>query len=124
MEPRDQVLLAGQEATATPADNATATATCTPHVNGGREGRIVLFGCFAFYSASVAALKDITVTYRRPGATNDSTFTFRHDFTLGPLNLPFPGAITCERGTAPTIALAPSGTPGTSGNVTAFYSEH
>lgn len=118
----NQILLAGDHADAS-ADNATATATATPTVTAGAKGRLILLGVTAHFSAAVAAIKDITLTYTRPGAGSTNTITISWDFTAGAYTLAFPAPLTCDRGTAASAALAASGAGGTVGRVTLWYAQ-
>jgi hypothetical protein len=119
---RDQLFLAGQVAQAT-ADNATATATATPHTGDhGHKGRLTLLGFSADYTATVAAINTITIGY----TDNDDaarTLVYSWDFTAGGVTMAFPGPIACKPGTVATAALTDSGTGGVSGSVKLHYAE-
>ena len=124
LDPRQQAFLAGQHAESTDADNATATATATPHTSGdGATGALFLLGISADFSAAVSAIKAITVTYTPPGAAATVDYVLRWDFSLGPAVIPFPGVLSCARGTVATAALAASGTGGVTGTIHLFYAE-
>ncbi len=117
-----QVLLAGDHADGS-ADNATATATATPAtlVNGGARGRLILLGVSAAYSAGLSAIRVITVTYTRPGATVTNSVTIPYDFTSGAFLASFPAPLTTERGTVATASIPSSGAGGNVGGVTLWY---
>lgn len=125
LDPRRQVFTAGQHAESTDADNATATATATPHTGSqdGAAGCLMLTGVSADFSAAVSAIKAVTVTYTPPGATVAIDYIIRWDFSLGPCIVPFVGVLSCARGTSATAALAASGTGGTTGRIHLFYAE-
>lgn len=111
-------LLAGswvKESTA--ADNATSTVTiaATP---GSQH---VLTGVHVTYSVAVAAKKVFTLTYVKPGAITTSTYVVELDYNLSRAqSYAFPGVIRCEVETEVSIALAASGTGGTTGKVAAL----
>lgn len=119
--PRDQIMYAGLVADSGAADNATATATLTPDRQGDMQGQFVLTGFTAGYSAAVAAIRTITISYTKGGSA--LTYTYSHDFTLGALNCPLPGTITCDRNTVATAALPASGAGGTTGRIYLFATE-
>lgn len=125
LDPRQQAFLAGQHAESTDADNATATATATPHTSGDglAYGALFLLGFSADFSAAVSAIKTITVTYTPPGAAATVDYVLRWDFSLGPAVIPLPGVLTCARGTSATAALGASGTGGVTGKIHLFYAE-
>ena len=105
-----QVLTAGTATQSSAVDNATATATiaATP----GVIQRVL--GVSADYSATVSAIKTITITAK-------VTVVYRWDFTNGPFHLPLPGPIPGTMNTAVTVALEASGSGGTTGRVTAYH---
>ncbi len=105
-----QVLLAGTATQSAAVDNAIATATiaATPAV----IQRVL--GVSADYSATVSAIKTITITGK-------VTVVHRWDFTNGPFHLALPGPIPGVVNTAVTVALEASGTGGTTGRVTAYH---
>lgn len=105
-----QVLTAGTATQSAAVDDATATATiaATP----GVIQRVL--GISADYSATVSAIKTITVVGK-------VTVVFRWDFTNGPFHVALPGPIPGTMNTAVTVALEASGAGGTTGRVTAYH---
>lgn len=116
-----QVLLAGDHADGSATnDVATATADAAVLVNGGARGRLILLGVTASFSAGLAAIATITVTYTRPGAATTNSITIPYDFTAGAFFLAFPAPLTTERGTSATATLTAGG-GGNLGRVTLWY---
>ncbi len=93
-------------------DNGLATATMTA-VAGQRR---FVSGVEADYSAAVAAVKTVTLKF---GTT--TKFIIRWDFSKGPCIFPFPAVQKGDYAQAASIELEASGTPGTTGRVTAFF---
>ncbi len=92
-------------------DNAISTAAA-PAVQGQT---LFITGVHAQYSAAVAAIKTITLSF------NGQTLAFSHDFTNGEFVLNFPVALKSALGGAASAALAASGTGGISGKVIVYY---
>ncbi len=105
-----QALISGDVTQSSAVDNATATATiaATP----GVIQRVL--GASADYSATVSAIKTVTITAAK-------TTVFRWDFTNGPFHFALPAALPGALNTAVTVALEASGTGGTTGRVTAYH---
>lgn len=123
LDPRTQIVMAGLCAISTAADNATATATATPSTGAtGAQGQLLLTGVMASYSATVSAVKVITVAWTDPNGTSKS-LPLSWDFSAGPAVIPLPGVFTCRSGTVATATLAASGTGGTTGLIALSYSE-
>ena len=106
-----EILLNGDVVESAGADNATATAAkaatqATRHFIGGIE---------AHYSATVSAIKTITVT--RTVAGQSVTKTYKWDFAKGPFVHNFPLLIHGDYNTAVSVALDASGTGGILGQV-------
>lgn len=124
LEIRDQILRTGTVAVSTDTDNATATATATPHTSttSGAQGVILATGVRADFSAAVTAVKAITITFTDVNGVAQ-TEVYRWDFSLGPFVVSFPGILTGLKGTAVVATLAASGTGGTTGRVSLYFSE-
>lgn len=115
-----QFFIAGQQTPSSAADNATATATVS--ITAGQTGaqaRTVVLGVSAYYSAAVAAVKNITLSYTFRGTA--IALTVPWDYTNGAAYLPFPSAITTDAGTTVTATLPASGTGGITGVVTIWH---
>jgi hypothetical protein len=104
-----QALLAGNVAQDS-ADNDVATATQAAVPN--QEHYIT--GIYAEYDAAVELFKSITVTY------GGGTLVFNHDFTNGAFAFAFPSILKGGSGTAVSVALAASGSGGTTGKAMIF----
>ena len=105
-----QALIAGDATQSSAVDNATATATI-----GATEGVTQrVLGVSADYSATVSAIKTITITAKK-------TIVFRWDFTNGAFHFALPAALPGDVNTAVTVALEASGSGGTTGRVTAYH---
>ena len=110
-----QALLASRSVAGSNADNAVSTATVPAIANQHNY----LLGVSADYSATVSAIKTITVTYTRDGSS--TTYIVRWDFSNGAFPFSLPGVLKGDHSSAITVALEASGTGGTSGRVYAFY---
>ena len=88
----------------------------------GQQSRLVLGGIKASYSAAVALLKTITITYTDCNNAA-ATLVLVWDFTNGPLLWSFPLPIPCQTATDVTATLTASGTGGTTGSIDLFYFE-
>lgn len=119
---RDQLIRTGTVAVSSDADNATATATATPHTNAGAKGRILATGFRADFSAAVTAIKAVTITFTDVNGTAQ-TEVYRWDFALGPAIVAFPGLLVGQPGVAIVATLAASGTGGTTGRISLYFSE-
>lgn len=123
IDPQKQAFLAGQIAVSTDVDNGVATATATPHTGStGQRGKIFGLGFSADFSAAVAAIVAITLTFTDINGTA-RTLVFRWDFALGPCVLALPGVLAVQEGTALVATLGASGTGGTTGRIVLYYSE-
>ena len=107
-------LLRGRPTQSSGADNATATAS----VSAITAQKHLVMGVEAHYSATVSAIKTVTVKH---GSTTWQTF--RWDFSNGPFFFSFPVAFRSDTGEAVSAELEASGTGGTSGYVTIYSAQ-
>ena len=112
----NQLLQNAKVADSTAVDNGTATATCAT----AAEERAYLTGFIASFSAAVALIKTITITYTGEDDVAKS-IVIAWDFANGPAIVSLPGICRAKTGGDITVALAASGTGGTTGRVYAFY---
>lgn len=105
-----QVLISGDVTQSSDVNNATATATIA--ATAGVTQR--LLGVSADYSATVSAIKTITITAKK-------TLVFRWDFSNGAFHFALPAPLRGDLNTAVTVALEASGTGGITGRVTAYH---
>ena len=96
------------------ADNATAT--LTKAATAGQ--RTFVGGIEAHYSATVSAIKTITMTRTVNGAP--VTKVYKWDFAKGPFVHNFPLLVHGDYNTAVTFDLEASGTGGTIGTIAAW----
>lgn len=111
----EKLITNGLAVDATPADNATATATLPATTTGLRY---IVTGVDVSYSAAVALVRTITVTYTDPRGTAQ-TFTISRDFTYGGQYIPL-GPLSTRQGTGVTVDLQASGTGGITGSVVLY----
>lgn len=129
MTPSDSMINTGQQITTTGGANAIATTTI-PASGGQNAYRPYLMGWVAYYSAAVAAIKNVTVVYYEPvGTANNNvatepiqrTVTFPWDFTAGAFYYSLPIDLVGSQQKAMTVSLDAGGGVIT-GTVTAFFS--
>lgn len=109
------------DAVSSPAeDNATATATLAALDTVGGQGRYFLTGVACDFSATVAAVKTVTITWTDSGGTS-STLVLRRTYAEAGFVYRFPSPLGCRIGTGAAAALEASGTGGVTGRVTLFY---
>ena len=99
------------------ADNATATAT----VAAGPGERAYLSGFIAAFSATVATVKNVTITYTPEGTSTSVSIVIPCTFTDQLAIVPLPGLVHADYAGDITVALAASGSGGVTGRVYAFY---
>lgn len=116
-----RVLYNGRMVQDTARNNATSTATVpTPGTTFTNQSRVIILGVAGQYSAAVATVQNLTLSYIDPNGTS-RTITFPSTYSAASVTFALPAPISTQVGSLPSVVLDASGTGGVTGQATLYY---